>query len=537
MPAKPQAGVPSTKEDYWAIVHRRFWWITLPFFLCWLGVWTISWFLPAKYESEALILVEQQKVPESYVASNVTVDLQDRLQSMTQQILSRTRLQTTIDRFHLYRPQKGRGGFFQPTDPIDEMRQDIKIDLVRSPERGGLTAFKIYYSAGSPELAQQVNSELTSLFIDENLKAQQQQSESTTAFLNDQLESARASLQEQEARVRAFKTAHFGALPTQMQSNVQILSGLQAQLETSQRDLESAKQQKLYLESLQQYESRRAALDGGSSDGSSAHASENDLVALRRELAAARAKYTDDYPDMVTLQERISAEEKLEKQSEDAASSPPKADTTSKDAGAGEAANTHALTTPSLFQIQSQIKAVTFEIATYQQQAKELGSKISDYQARLNLTPQTEQELTDISLGYEESVSNYNSLLQKQMQSQLATSLEQRQQGEQFSILDPPSLPTKPSSPNHVKMSLYGLILGAALGIGFAVLLEVTQERVWHAKSLEGIVPARLLVALPHLSTPSEDQFRGVVRLAKICATSAMAVLIVAGNLYAFLKG
>src|SRR5580698_9266065 len=128
MPVKPQAGVPSSKEDYLAIVHRRFWWITLPFFFCWLGVWAISWFLPAKYQSEALILVEQQKVPENYVASNVTVDLQDRLQSMTQQILSRTRLQTTIDRFHLYPPQKGLGRYFQPIDPIDGMRQDIKID-------------------------------------------------------------------------------------------------------------------------------------------------------------------------------------------------------------------------------------------------------------------------------------------------------------------------------------------------------------------------------------------------------------------------
>src|SRR5580698_770368 len=138
MPVKPQAGVPSSKEDYLAIVHRRFWWITLPFFFCWLGIWAISWFLPAKYQSEALILVEHQKVPESYVASNVTVDLQDRLQSMTQQILSRTRLQTTIDRFHLYPTSQGLTGILgQKADPIDQMRRDINIELVRSPERPG----------------------------------------------------------------------------------------------------------------------------------------------------------------------------------------------------------------------------------------------------------------------------------------------------------------------------------------------------------------------------------------------------------------
>ena len=155
MPVKPHAGVPSSKEDYWAIVHRRFWWMTIPFFFCWLGVWGVGWLLPAKYQSEALILVEQQKVPENYVASNVTVDLQDRLQSMTQQILSRTRLQTTIDRFHLYPPHKGLGGFFQPTDPIDGMRQDIKIDLVRSPERGGLTSCSRFVPRLDPQSSSQ----------------------------------------------------------------------------------------------------------------------------------------------------------------------------------------------------------------------------------------------------------------------------------------------------------------------------------------------------------------------------------------------
>src|SRR5579872_3746190 len=190
-------------EDYWNIARRRFWWIAITLFVCWAAVWGVSWLLPATYQSEALILVERQKVPENYVTSNVSVDLQDRLQSMTQQILSRTRLQTTVDRFHLYSSHKGVEKFTKSGDPIEQMRNDIKIDLVRSPGRAELTAFKIQYSAGSPELAQQVNSELTSLFIDENLKAQEQQSENTTGFLNSELAEARTKLEEQEAKVRA----------------------------------------------------------------------------------------------------------------------------------------------------------------------------------------------------------------------------------------------------------------------------------------------------------------------------------------------
>src|SRR5882762_5188919 len=199
--------VPSLSlEDYWAVVRRRRWSIFLPMFICWALVWSVSWFLPAAYRSEALILVEQQRVPEQYVVPNVTVGLQDRLQNMTQQILSRTRLQTTIDRFHLYPRHGALRAFFQTGDPVEEMRKDIQIELVQAPGHPAeLTAFKIHYSARSPELAQQVNSELVSLFIDENLKTQEQLSESTTAFLDNQLEAARTKLEQQEAKVRAFK--------------------------------------------------------------------------------------------------------------------------------------------------------------------------------------------------------------------------------------------------------------------------------------------------------------------------------------------
>ena len=196
-------------DEYWAMAWRRRWYILLPVFACWAIAWVGSWLVPSTYQSDALILVEQQKVPEHYVVPNVTVSLQDRIQSMTQQILSRTRLQATINRFHLYGTRR-RWDVTQAEDPVEQMRKDIKIELVEAPgQPGQLTAFKIRYSTGTPQLAQQVNSELTSLFIDENLKAQEQLSESTTAFLESQLAEARVKLEEQEAKVRAFKASSF----------------------------------------------------------------------------------------------------------------------------------------------------------------------------------------------------------------------------------------------------------------------------------------------------------------------------------------
>src|ERR1700730_11550773 len=305
---KPSRGL----DEYWAMAVRRRWFILIPAFTCWAIAWAASWLVQSTYQSDALILVEQQKVPEQYVVPNVTVNLQDRLQSMTQQILSRTRLQSTVNRFQLYETRR-QGLFARAEDPIEQMRNDIKIELVEAPGHPGqLTAFKIRYSAGSPQLAQQVNSELTSLFIDENLKSQQQLSESTTSFLQTQLAEARAKLEEQESKVRAFKAKHFGNLPTQVETNVQILSGLQNQLQNTQRAIDAANQQKLYLESmLQEYQSIQESLGNGNSTVASPDTLNSDLFDSRQKLQEAQARYTEDHPDVVKLKERVAKLEKL----------------------------------------------------------------------------------------------------------------------------------------------------------------------------------------------------------------------------------
>src|SRR6185436_7434057 len=189
--------LPGSWEEYFAILVRRRWWIAGPLFGAWLLIWVIGWQLPATYQSEALISAEQQKVSDQYVMENVDVNLQNRLQSTTQQVLSRASLRKIIDRFHLY-PHRDRllKGFFRTKDPVDSMRNDIKIELVGTPGyRGEFVTFKIHYSADTPELAQQVNQELTSLFINENVKAERQLSENTTAFLDSELKEARTKME------------------------------------------------------------------------------------------------------------------------------------------------------------------------------------------------------------------------------------------------------------------------------------------------------------------------------------------------------
>lgn len=525
-------------EQLWAMARRGRWWILLPLFLCWITVWSVSWLLPSTYESEALILIEQQKVPEQYVLSNVNVNLEERLQSMTQQILSRTRLQSIIDELHLYPPHHGLGRFLQPEDPVEQMRKDIKIELVQAPGRpGDLTAFKINYSTGSPELAQQVNNMLTKIFIDESINSQRQLSESTTSFLANELEEAGKKLEEQEKLVRAFKARHLGDLPSQLQSNVEILSGLQAQLQNIQHAIDGAKQQKLYLDSqLQQFQQVQGGLGGddGTFPLESLH---KQLLDLRSSLANERSRHTEDYPDIVALKGKISETEKLIKELESGAASAQTQDPAGTAAGPGTGDKATPIASSPLMQLRSQLKSNELEIQNYQRQEKNIEAQISAYQARLNLTPETEQELAEISRGYEESKANYNLLLQKQNQSQLATNLAQRQEGEQFRLLDPPRLPDKPKSPNHLLLSLGGLLVGCVLGIGLLALRELTNARVRHEDDFDGIVQARILVRIPHLDTPREVRFRMAWRLLEATAFLTMALLIVVGNLYAFYKG
>src|SRR5208283_358639 len=185
-------------------------------------------------------------VPEKYVVSNVDADIQQQLDSISQQILSRTRLLRIIDSLGLYAKDRKR---VSDDDLVEKMRKDIEIELVRGDDRK-LSAFNIYYLSRDPRTAQLATADLANLFITENLEQRQQRSENTTSFLEDQLEQARQKLAAQEAKMRVFKDQHLGELPTQTQSNLQILAGLQSQVQANQDSLNRAKQQNTYLESL-----------------------------------------------------------------------------------------------------------------------------------------------------------------------------------------------------------------------------------------------------------------------------------------------
>lgn len=537
-----QESKPRTTEDYWAMVRRQRWVILGAAFICWLLVWGVGWLLPSSYVSDAVVLVQQQQVSPTLVEPNVNVSLEAQLESIRQQVLSRTRLQPIIDSHHLYPRHHGLLALLDPADPVEQMAdKDIQIKLVetpsRSPSQQTLTAFDISYSAPTPELAQSVNEELTELFVQEHAASQARFSQTTTNFLQTELSDARADLDAQDAKVKAFKALHAGELPDQLQGNLQVLAGLQVELQNNERAISTAQQQKLYLQSLvQQYQSAQSDLAG---NGSTVNPSSLDdqLKALEMQLAQERSQYTDNYPDVIALKDQIAKTKELKKQAEAKTGSDSKSGDDSDNSSSVGALQVQNGAPTQIMQIQSQLKANQLEIQGLQGSQRKIEAQIGAYQARLNTAPMVEQQLDEISRGYLESSKNYDSLQQKLQDSQLASSLQQNQQGEQFSIISPPSFPAAPSAPNHILISLGGLAAGLIIGLMLAVLLEFTDVRIQKESDLEGIVSARVLVGIPKLSTPVEDRRRVMLRWVERGAVVAMLIVVVAGNIYSLVKG
>ncbi len=506
---------------YLALLRRRRLHFFIPLLLGWLVVWTASWILPPRYRSGTLILVEQPTMPKDYVTPNVNDDLQERLQSITQQILSRTRLLHIIDERNLY---VQRGSQLAPDEKVERMRKDIDIQLVRDPQNR-VNAFNVYYVARDPRLAQQVTSELTDLFINENLEVRQRQSEDTTKFLEGQLAVARDTLTAQEEKIRDFKDQHVGELPAQLESNLQILSGMQSQMRTEEDALNSAKQQRVYLQSLvDQYRSLRLSSPVSDGPPTGIAAMDQEIERLRSQLADLRSHYTERHPDVRKLKDQIATAEKVR-------------DQLVQQGRTGEGGTSvDGTTQPSILaQLQSQLQSNQVEITNRERSITELKGKTGGYQARLDREPVREQELADLTRGYDQSKANYDELLKKKNDSAMATSMELLQQGERFRIVDLPSLPVKPDFPNRLKFSFIGLAVGLLLGGVVVSGFEVADDRLYGEKQFKDLLPVPIICEIPVIDSSSHRSARAFWR--GWVAAGLVVTTIVAGSVVSYLRG
>ena len=523
----------ATLNRFLRVAIRRRWWVLISATVIALGACLTSLLLPDRYESEATILVERQQVPERYITANTTIDVREVLLLMTDAILSRTQLLQIIEEFSLYPKERKR---LVPEQLVDLMRGNIKMEpLQKGSESKDLNAFKVSFTGVEPYSAQAVTNKLTTLFINENNKSREEQSTGTTNFLADQLQVAEAELKQQESRVRDFKMSFIGELPEQQQGNLAILAGLQAQLQNSMATLAHAREQQVYLQSLlSQYQDLAPAnlAAPGTPAASPTETIKAELARLQDEKADLLARYTPKYPDVVKIDEQIKETEALLAAATDGPEH-------SKGGTLQESSKPARPTErdSAIAQLKSQLEANRIEIQNGLAEQKRIESRIAEYQRRLNLTPVREQQLADLLRGYDLSKKNYDDLLNKKTQSELATSLERRQQGQRFRIIDQPSLPTKASSPNRVKISLAGLAAGIAVGLALAFLVETRDHSLHDEQELRRIFAFPLLLGVPTLLSKAEERRRLGAAVLEWLGGGILCLLIGATELYIYWRG
>jgi len=528
---------PKLRSNYYAIAVRRRWTVLVPFLCFGLAGYVATRLREDVYRSSAMILVDQQRIPDRYITPNMIVNLQQRLDSMTQQILSRRRLQALIQDLGLYERERQR---WSMDDVIDRMRQAIQVEVVEAPGRAGeLTGFKISYATSDPLLAQLVTNELVSLFLEENVRLRTQQSSGTTAFLATQLEQARKSLANEEARLREYKAQYTGELPEQQQANLQVLASLEAQLFANTASLERAEQQKVYLESLRaQYAAMQKTAGNEGEEvaveppSEAQGGSDTVLRDLQKRVAELRGQYGPRHPDLLNAQQMLDEWQALQKQAE-------------ADKGSGGAATRQAsrsvkspppktVADTALIEVEGRLKSVQVEIDSLSADAQKLRTRIQECQGHINLAPLRQQQFAEVIRSHENALANYQSLLKKKQDSELASNLEAQQQGDRLRLLEPANLPRKPES--RLPLTGLGWAFGLVVGAGLALTLERCDDSFRDLKSVAAEINVPIAVRVPMIRGPRELVWHRWRTGLEVVAISAALAACISTNVQVLLQ-
>jgi uncharacterized protein involved in exopolysaccharide biosynthesis len=522
--------------------------------------------LPTVYSSEAVILIDSQKIPEKYVSATVASDLDDRISTIRQTLLSGGNLKKMIDDFDLY--AKERKTHFEE-EILDMMRKDITITLDpvgTGMESGngssissmlkqgaqGAVAFRIGYQGPNPELVMRVANRLTDLYIEENMKTRESQAAGTTAFLDTQLGEAKDRLAKLEAAVSAYKVGHNGELPEQEQALGAALARLQTELEANREALNRTQQTKVILEAdvngiqttlAAQVQAWRQAQEAAAAGSAAARIDPSGRLApqkknselLEEQLKALSGRYSESHPDIVRLKANIEKAKKIEQQEAVAK--------TAKEPAEGKGGPPTAATAPEpvefthtrqqITQLQAQVKAADKEILDREAEQRNILAQIGSFQKRLDSLPVREQEMAGLTRDYEMSKANYAQLLDKKMAADMALDMERRQQSERFEVLDRAQVPQKPIKPKRPQLYAGGTALGLALALALGLMAELRRNVVLGEWELpQGTA---ILGRLPYIeiSVGSDEakptgRRRWFARKKRLAAASAATVVLAA---------
>jgi polysaccharide chain length determinant protein (PEP-CTERM system associated) len=499
-----------TIEEYIEILYRRIWYIIIPFFLIVTGASAYAIFAPRQYKASTLILVSPQKIPEAFVQATVTSRVEERLQSIAQEVLSRTRLEQIIGELKLYQKEQKT---FSREETVALMQKDIKVELPTKKDEKGY--FTISYIGRDPNVVTTVANRLASQFIEENLKIRELQAVGTTEFLGTELASSKAKLDELETAVTQYKRRFMGELPEQRESNIKILEQLQNQYQRVGESLRAAQDRKLFLQKqladmdlpIGSREDGGYEKEGRASLGKSSYLQkgmtsssptaetasetvrekkgtyESQRESLTRILEGLQARYTENHPDVITVKKNLADLEakKDEKETKD------------------EKGATIEKRDPRYRELKNQLAFTDQEIARLAESERDVVRQIDKYRTRIEQTPAREQDMASLMREHNSMKETYERLLQKSQSAQQAENLEKRQKGEQFRIIDPARVPEKPFSPDIPKVLLIGLFAGIGGGFGLAFFREQMDRSFRDSGDVETALGLKVLAAIPRI--------------------------------------
>lgn len=550
---------PKDLHAYLEVVRRRKWQMLVPAAILFLLSLLVAMMLPPVYRSTATILIEEQEIPVDLVRSSVTSYADQRIQAISQKVMTRANLWQVVEKNNLYPRYRSE----QPSEPIVQaMRKNIQLDLVssevvdkRSDARKAATiAFTLSFDGETPDQAQRVAKELVTLYLSENLKNRQQKTAETSQFLTEEARKYDSRIAALERRIAAFKEKHIGRLPEFQQLNLQLRDRAERDLADTERQIRALDERKFYLDAqlaqIKPYTptitaSGEKILDEGErlkilkaqyvAASASYSAQHPDVIKLRREidalerqigdssgaveqakrlervrldLAAARERYSSDHPDVVRLsKEQTALESSIQSESR------PERQVRSR-----------VPENPAYIALQAQREAIDADMKSLRSKQAELRSRLIEIEAHLQQSPEVEREYQSLQREREVEVRRYEEAKSKQAEAQVAQQMEKNLMGERFSLIDPPQLPERPIRPNRKAIALLGSILSLGGGVGYGALREALDRSVRGPKSLAALLHAPLLAAIPYIENDMDVLRRRRVRT--IVAASALGSIL-----------
>lgn len=465
-------------NDYKEIFLRRKLYFVIPFVIIFTAAVLWSALAPRKYQASTLVLVTPQRVPTDLIRPTVTAGILERLNSISQEIMSRTRLEQIIDELKLYQSELKS---MKREEVVELMRKNIKVDLPkRSSEREAAGYFVISYTGEDPRIVTLVANKLASLFIEENLKLREQQAVGTTEFLSNELQATKEKLEAQGQTLADYKRRNMGSLPEQRDTNIKMLEQLHLQLQRSEESLRALEDRKLLImRQMAEIESPPAAAvgaDGKVQPQKGGMSYEAQREELKKQLAELESRYTERHPDIVRTKKRLADLEKNK-------------DTIS------------VKNDPKYRELEMALTAANMQIKRQQEEGEKLRSQLGQYRGRIEGTTQREQEMAAMVQEYHNTRLLYDSLIKKSEEAQQAENLERRQKGEQFRVIDPARIPEKPVQPDIPKVLLIGLFAGLGCGIGGIFVREQLDRSFRDPEDAEVTLGLKVLANIPKIGS------------------------------------